>query len=67
MSICERNIDYNKNVPLCIELMNVTHCAPHYHPRDLEIIFCMRGSVSIVSSFEKSPIDRRRFFYGKSQ
>ena len=62
MSICERNIDYDKNVPLCIELMNVTHFAPHYHPRDLEIIFCMRGSVSIVSSFEKVQLTEGDFF-----
>ncbi len=62
MSICEKNIDCRENVPLCIELMNITHCAPHYHPHELEIIFCMRGSVSVVSSFERVRLNTGGFF-----
>lgn len=43
----ERNIKFNRNLPVQAELMKIVHEDAHYHPDVIEVLVCLEGEVTI--------------------
>lgn len=43
----ERNIKFNRNLPVQAELMRIIHEDAHYHPDVIEVLVCLEGEVTI--------------------
>lgn len=52
MNIQETKINYEQNVPYEVELCRVRHIDPHYHLRDLELLFCLSGAVELTAGHQ---------------
>ncbi len=49
MLVREKNVDFAQD-PLCVRLQKITHQEAHYHDNAIELLFCLKGSVSLRSS-----------------
>lgn len=47
---------YPPHSPIAISIMNVHHYPAHRHDKELEIIFCLSGTATVISSHEVFPI-----------
>lgn len=61
MKIKEEKINYN-NMPFHVFLGNISHMMPHFHETDLEIIFCLKGSVNLVAGHQMTTISENEVF-----
>lgn len=55
MDIRDIKIKYD-GTPISIELCSVRHMNPHFHEGSLEFVYCLKGSVSLFTSFQKFTI-----------
>lgn len=62
MKIQEENIDYIDTNPLGIKFFSVSHYPPHYHSHAIEIIFCLKGTVIILSGFQQIVLEEGEYF-----
>ena len=59
MNIKDIAIKYDDG-PINIELCSVRHMNPHFHQTSIEFIYCLRGSVSLFTSFQKFTINENQ-------
>lgn len=50
MEILHVPIPYREGIPCESTLCRIDRVLPHFHPQDLEIVFCLRGKVHLVAS-----------------
>lgn len=59
MDIKDIEIKYD-NSPIHIELCSVRHMNPHFHEKSLEFVYCLKGKVSLFTSFQKFTIEENQ-------
>lgn len=62
MKITEENINYIDGLPCEAKLYEITRTHPHSHPTDLELIYCLRGNVSLVAGHQHTVIGAGEIF-----
>lgn len=62
MNINEEIIKYNHELPYNVSLCRITNAAPHYHSRELEIIYCLKGSIRLVAGHQNTTISEGEVF-----
>lgn len=62
MKIREENINYIDSLPCEAKLYEITRTQPHSHPTDLELIYCLRGNVSLVAGHQHTNIGAGEIF-----
>ena len=62
MMIHEQKIDYPENSPVKVTFLSVRNYSPHYHFDTIEIIYCFRGKVTIVSGFETLTLSEGEYY-----
>lgn len=55
-------ITYIDNSPLGVRLYRAVHSTPHMHPDALELLYCLEGSVDLVSGYEQVSLSRGDVF-----
>lgn len=53
MKIKEAAIEYEDKLPYGARLCRISHARPHYHAKDLELVFCLEGAVELVAGHQK--------------
>lgn len=54
MDILIKEIEYLEGIPVEASLCRVDRSLPHSHPHDLEIVFCLQGTVHLVASDQRA-------------
>lgn len=62
MDIKETPINYQKELTYESRLCKIGHINPHYHPHDLELIFCLSGSVRLTAGHQSVRIQAGEIF-----
>ncbi|MCI7145306.1 MAG: AraC family transcriptional regulator [Clostridiales bacterium] len=53
MKLDNYNLTFKKNLPFHAELLHITKLLPHRHEKELELIFCLEGSVNMEAADQK--------------
>lgn len=62
MRIISKEIpDFIGSTPLGISIYSAKHEAIHYHENCLELIYCIKGSANIISSYETNAVKKGEF------
>lgn len=62
MKINEQIISYETNSPYSIQLLNISHMNPHFHRKELELVYCLEGHVDLVAGHQKVRIHAGEIF-----
>lgn len=62
MNILEERIEYNGHHAVKVTFMTVKKYGPHYHTHDLEIIYCLKGTIRIKCVYETIELNEGEFF-----
>lgn len=60
--IQEQKIDYPNNSPIKVTFLSVKNYSPHYHFDDIEIIYCFRGIITVISAFESFTLSAGEYY-----
>ncbi|MCQ4637853.1 AraC family transcriptional regulator [Anaerovorax odorimutans] len=58
----EETITYERNTPFEIKLCNLKHINPHYHTKELELVFCLKGSVDLSTGHQHVTLQAGQLF-----
>lgn len=62
MKIKEESIKYRHNLPYNAGLYRITKTEPHYHSKELEIVYCFKGSVQITAGHQNVTVNEGEIF-----
>ncbi len=62
MNIKEEKINYIKGLPCHARLCRISAIQPHYHSHDLELIFCLEGSIDLVAGHQNVTVHAGEIF-----
>lgn len=62
MNIKEERINYINDLPCHAQLCRIKAIKPHYHSHDLELIFCLEGSVDLVAGHQANTVHAGEVF-----
>lgn len=62
MDIKEQEINYQYERPYESQLCKISRIEPHYHPKDLELIFCLSGSIELTAGHQRIRIQAGEVF-----
>lgn len=62
MKIDEQIISYEANCPYHVQLLNISHMNPHFHSKELELVYCLEGHVDLVAGHQKVRIHAGEIF-----
>lgn len=62
MEIKEETILYENEIPYNVSLYDISYIMPHFHRKELELIFCMEGHVNLVAGHQKVRINSGEVF-----
>lgn len=62
MKIKTQKIEYENELPYNIYLYDISHITPHFHTKELELIFCLEGHVDLVAGHQKLRINSGEVF-----
>ncbi|MCQ2547104.1 MAG: helix-turn-helix domain-containing protein [Clostridia bacterium] len=62
MEIKQEDIKRTGNSPVSAQLLNIRHVRPHYHQHGFEIVYCLEGSLSLISAYRYRTLKAGDFF-----
>ena len=62
INVSEKCIDYENDIFYESGLYDIRHIQPHYHYKDMEIVFCLKGCVNLVSGHQSVKINAGEIF-----
>lgn len=62
MKIKEETIRYENELPYNVSLCDISHIMPHFHKKELELIFCLEGHVDLFAGHQKVRINSGEIF-----
>lgn len=62
MKINQQTITYENRLPYNVQLVNISRTMPHYHEKELELIYCLEGHVDLVAGHQKVRINAGEIF-----
>ena len=62
MNINEEIITYKEGMPWHAKLCRITATEPHFHTHELELIYCLEGSINLVAGHQSNTIKAGEIF-----
>ena len=62
INVSEKCIDYNNNIFYESGFYDIRHIRPHYHYKDMEIVFCLKGHVNLVAGHQSVRVNAGEVF-----
>ena len=56
MKLKEYKLKYKNNLPFQAELSKVTNLVPHRHDKELELVYCLEGTVHLEAADQKATL-----------
>ena len=60
--VYEYSVEYIENTPVSIDIFNIKHTDMHYHLESIEILYCIKGSVTIICNHETVTLNGGEIF-----
>lgn len=62
VNIHDEKVNYPPSRPVRVSVLHIEKYGPHYHSSDLEIIFCLKGTVTVKCAVETIKLKEGGFF-----
>lgn len=62
LTVIEENQEYLEGFPVSANLLDIRHSPVHVHPHELELIFCIKGEITVQCNHEKIVLKENEMF-----